>query len=395
MINIIKVNAIFDFSTKDFYKKNLALVFDEKVIEISAFNKAIYKYKNANILDYSEYNLCPVFCNIHSHLEFCTSLLDYGDFILWLKSIIKNRSKINKEELNKNIKENLLIMLKSGVGYLGEISSFAAQLEELEKSPIKAIIFHEILGANKEVASKNIDFFLQRFYTNTKHKNSISLHSPYSVCDKVYDFALSFAKQNDLLISTHYLESKYEKAYLNNKKNALYKYLNANFKASALSKDFLKGFKNLKALFTHCNYVDDFSIFNKNHYLTHCLRSNTYLNSRLFNMQKALKDKITLSLGTDGLSSNDSLNFFDELRANLLIHGQKMPLKDLAYELFKAACFNLAPLFLDGLNALSVNAKADFILLKNYNYDKEQILIQTILRTKEVKNIFLDGKKII
>ncbi|WP_267525120.1 aminofutalosine deaminase family hydrolase [Campylobacter sp. MG1] len=393
MINIIKVKAILDFSKKDYILYNKVIVFDDKIIGIMDFDEAIKIYKNANILDYGNYILSPVFCNIHSHLEFCTSRLDYGNFTLWLESIIKNRENINKEILEKEIDKNINIMLHSGVGYLGEISSFGGELEILSKSKIKSIIFHEILGANKSVAQKNIDFFCDRFNRYSNLKNNISLHSPYSICDEVYDFAINYAKNNDLLISTHFMESIDEKNYLNGKKNKFSNYLKS-FNPSRLTRNFLRDFYDLKAIFTHCNYVDDFSIFNNNHIITTCARSNRYLGSKKINLKNVLKNNIKLSLGTDGLSSNDSLNFFDELRANIILHNE-FDLEKIAYILFKTATYDNAHLFLNGFNPLEYGACADFMLLDDFGYDKSQILIQTILRNKEVKQMFLDGKEIL
>lgn len=393
MIKIIKAKAILDFSKYDYIVKNKSVVFDEKIVSIMDFNSAIKKYPNAIVLNYEDYILSPVFCNIHSHLEFCTSRLDYSDFVLWLESIIKNRENIDKEILEQNIYENIQIMLKSGIGYLGEISSFGGELAVLSNSPIKSIVFHEILGANKAVSSKNIDFFHQRFSKYPNLKNHISLHSPYSICDAIYDFALNFAEKNDLLVSTHFMESKYEYDYLNGKNNTLSKYLQ-RFNPESLSKDYMDKFYNLRAIFTHCNYVNDFSIFNKNHTITTCIRSNRYLGSKKLDLNKVFQNNLKLSIGTDGLSSNNSLNFFDELRAGILLHDE-YDLNKIAYILFKAAVYDNAYLFLDNFKPLEYGAWADFMLIDSHLYDDEQLLLQVILRNSNVKQMYLNGKEIL
>lgn len=393
MIKIMKTKAILDFSQDEFLQTNKALVFDEEIIKICDFNKALSEYKNAQIIDKSEYILSPVLCNLHSHLEFCLSKLYYGDFAKWLESIIKNREAINKDLLSKEINRQIEILMQSGVGYLGEISSFGANLEILSNSKIKSIIFHEILGANDETLKNNIKSFEERFSRFSNLNNHISLHSPYSICDKTYEYALNFAKKNDLLISTHFLESAYEKEYLQGKSNALSNYL-ARFNPSLITKDFLSGFDDLRAIFTHCNYVDDFSIFKSHHIITTCPKSNRFLGSRSIRLKNLLANDLNLSIGTDGLSSNNSLNMFDELRAFIFTHNE-FELNELAYIIYKAACFDNSHLFLNGLKPLSNGAKADFILLDDFGYDKDNVLAQIILRTNKIKNMYLDGKEII
>lgn len=393
MINIIKTKAIIDFNKIDYLQENKAIVFDDKIIKICDFDEAANEFKNANIIDKSEYILSPVLCNLHTHLEFSLSKLFYGDFAKWLESIIKNREEINKDLLINEINKQIDLMLRSGIGYLGEISSFGGELECLANSKIKSIVFHEILGANQEAFEQNSKFFLNRFNRFNKLNNHISLHSPYSICDKTYDFAINFAKENDLLISTHYLESAYELEYFNGKQNALSKYLK-RFNPSKISVEFINGFRDLKAIFTHCNYVDDFSIFSKNHIITTCARSNRYLGSKPLNLKEVFKNNLNLSIGTDGLSSNESLNIFDELRATLLIHSE-FKLNELAIKLFKAAAWDNSHLFLDGLKPFSKGASADFIILDDFGFKDEDLLTQIILRTKEIKNMYLGGEEII
>lgn len=387
-MKIIKIKAILDFNKENYLVKDKVLICDELIQGIMNLENALAKYPNAVIMDFSDYILSPVFNNIHSHLEFCMSKLSYGDFAKWLGSIIKNREDIDKEKLNETIKQKINEMMKSGIGYLGEISSFGAELEILSKSPIKSIVFHEILGANKDVANKNIEFFESRFFKFNNLKNAISLHSPYSICNEIYDYAINFAKKNDLYISTHFAESKYEKPYLDGKNNALAQYLK-RFNPDKLSRDFLSGFNDLKAIFTHCNYAKN-SEFKPHHIITSCPRSNRYLGSKKLD----LKGINNLSLGTDGLSSNDSLNFFDELRAALMLYND-YNLDEISYKLYKAACFDTSYIFLDGLSPLSINASADFMLLDSFGYSDDELLTQIILRTKEIKKMFLNGKEII
>ena len=86
--------------------------------------------------------------------------------------------------------------------------------------------------------------------------------------------------------------------------------------------DFLEQFKNIKHLsFTHCveaNEKELQQIKNLGATITHCPNSNRLLNNSILNM--SYLDDIPLAMGTDGLSSNNTLNMFEEIRNAFFMH---------------------------------------------------------------------------
>ncbi|MFR8441239.1 MAG: amidohydrolase family protein, partial [Campylobacter sp.] len=165
--------------------KDGAIVFDEKIIEVCAFASAARKYPQAEILDFSGDIAMPAFINPHVHLEFSANkgTLRYGDFLDWLGSVIASRQQLDAAARGRLILEQIAAMMRSGVGTIGEISSFGGEAESCAKSGIRTVFFNEILGASKDAAAENILKFKERFERSKALASSlfipaVSVHSP-------------------------------------------------------------------------------------------------------------------------------------------------------------------------------------------------------------------------
>ena len=166
-------------------------------------------------------------------------------------------------------------------------------------------------------------------------------------------------------------------------------------KAVTKPMEFLNLFSNVKNLsFTHCveatnNELD--KVRNLGATINHCVTSNRILNNSKLDLSK-LKD-IPFTIGTDGLSSNNSLSMFDELRNALNIHFDKN-IVDFSKTLLKAATVNGSRAL--GLNkgVLEKDFDADMIVLTlpDEIEDKDDLAMQIILHTKFVDKIIIGGE---
>ncbi|NDJ27403.1 metal-dependent hydrolase [Campylobacter sp. MIT 19-121] len=401
---LIKARYIFVCDEAFTILENKALCFDEKIIELGEFEKLALKYPQAKLIQTPPNSLIlPAFINPHTHLEFSANAytLHYGDFLVWLKSVINARSNLSQKAKEKLILNTMRSMLESGTATIGEISSFASDLTACVKSPMRVVFFNEILGVNENANEAKKQDFLKRFHSSLEHKNenfipAISLHSPYSLNKDLALFALDLAKKYNLLVSTHFLESDHEFKWLHHKGKGFEKWLRffePNPKPKFSPQSFLELFKGVRTLFTHCVYVKDFSYFDKNlHFITHCAVSNRLLSKARFSLKKALKAGMNVHLGTDGLSSNISLSMLDEMRANLLIHQDFKP-QDLAKELLLMATSKPAKALNLELGKLKAGKIADISVFKVQECDLKQLPLQFVLNAKKVEKIFIKGKE--
>lgn len=383
--------------------KEGAIVFDKKIIEVCAFASAARKYPQAEILDFSGDIAMPAFINPHVHLEFSANkgTLRYGDFLDWLGSVIASRQQLDAAARGRLIAEQIAAMMRSGVGTIGEISSFGGEAEACAQSGIRTVFFNEILGASKDAAAENISKFKERFERAKALASSlfipaVSVHSPYSAHLQITEFATKFARENGLAISTHFMESAYERQWLHTGRGKFKAWL-AKFNPTPVPfyspQSFVAHFNGLRTLFTHCVWVDDFSIFDpKLHSITHCARSNRLLSKKRLSFKKLLSSGLNYNIATDGLSSNFSLSFLDELRANLMMHDE-LGLVDLARALILGATRNAAAALGLNLGELKESKLADIAVFEGIECEQSQLALQLILQSKNAKSLFIEGMK--
>jgi cytosine/adenosine deaminase-related metal-dependent hydrolase len=390
--------------TKESFIEDKCVAFDELIKEIDDFETLTQKYPHAEIIDGGKNSvLYAGFINTHVHLEFSANktTLEYGDFMSWLYSVIESR-----EELKERCDTNMMInatkeMMESGITTFGAISSFGMELEACSKTPQKVIFFNELIGS----IPSSVDFlyqdFLARLEESSHYDNitpAIAIHSPYSVHPIVIKKALALAKEQNYPISAHFLESSIEREWLENGEGEFKTFFKEFFNTSSPVNSidgFLLLFDETPTHFTHAvkaNEKELEHLSQKNHSIAHCPRSNRLLGSGRLDIKDL---KVPFSVATDGLSSNYSLNIFDELRSALMLHSD-IELKTLANDLIKSVTSIPAKIFNLNCGAIECGFSSDLAIITLPDKPKiDTIALNTILHTSKVDMLFIDGKQII
>lgn len=389
--------------------KNGGVCFDEKIIETGNGEELVAKYKNADILNLGKNSvIMPGLINPHVHLEFSanTATLKYGDFMLWLKSVISLREELQNRCTQSLIEGVLDEILKSGTTSIGAVSSFGLDLKPCVKTPLNAVYFVEAIGSNPAAIDALFEDFQSRYHEAAAAKNSsftpaVSIHSPYSTHPVLARHALKIAKDENAVVSAHFMESLHERKWLDSGEGAMGEFMknfNSHAKPMTTAYEFLELFNGVKTLFTHAVHAKDeeFEIIAKQkNALIHCPRSNALLGTGALDMKKALNANVPLLLGTDGLSSNISLNLWDEMRAALFTH-QSYELNSLAVLLLNS-CTNEAARALNlNKGRLKKGFDADIIALKLKEppQDTSDIPLHAILQTTTAQKVYIKGKEI-
>ncbi len=383
--------------------EDMAIVFDEKIIEIASLKELVSKYPNAKVIECEPNSvLMPGLINTHIHLEFSTNktTLSYGDFIGWLNSVIEHRdtlsAKCDEEYIDGVLKE----MLTSGTTMIGAISSFGFDLNSCVKTPINVVYFNEVLGSNPVAVDALYGDFLARLDESKRYKSknftpAISIHSPYSTHPILVKKVLGISKNEDLLVSTHFMESEAERDWIDESEGdfkAFFENFAPNSKSINDSIDYLKLFEGQKALFTHAVNANDeeLDLMNKIGTITHCAVSNRLLGAKRLNIQN-IKN---LTLATDGLSSNSSLSLWSEMRAALMLHFEYDP-NDLARTLLLATTANAAKALDKKSGMLKKGYDSDIICLTLPDRVEriEELALFLILHTFKVKQLYIKGER--
>jgi len=387
------------------YMQNYAVLFKDTIIDIDTVARLAKKYPNVYI-EYLNPNsiIYPGFINTHVHLEFTSNSthLSYGDFVSWLESVIKYREEIMKKCTTETMQKACNEMLQSGITTFGAISSNAIDMDVCSKTPQRVLFFNEIIGSNENFNDFAYDNFINRYKSSLNLASdifipSIAIHSPYSVNKALAQKVVSFAKNNNLLLTAHLLESKEEREWLENGTGRLGEFLKSNFNATKPVNeinDFIEIFNGVKTHFVHCvntNSAELELLAQKGHSIAHCPRSNRILGCGTFDFKQT---KCKISLATDGLSSNWSLNIFDELRAALMMH-ENQDLKQISEKLLRSITIDAAEILNLNCGIIAPKMSADFAIieLKDSIKSIDAIAYLTILQTKNASRVYIKGER--
>jgi cytosine/adenosine deaminase-related metal-dependent hydrolase len=383
-----------------------AIVFNEKIIALDSLENIKKKYHEP--IEYLGQNsvVMPGLINTHVHLEFSSNktTLHYGNFIQWLFSVIANREELIEKATNKVISNELDQMMRNGTTTIGAISSYGFDMEPCVKSPINVVHFTEVLGSKPEMIDTLFADFKAKLKTaknneSNKFLPAIAIHSPYSTHPFLIREVLKIAKENNYPVSAHFQESPSENEWLNYSTGEFSEFFEQMLnQKTSLQKpnEFLNLFKNTKNLsFTHCveaNEDELQQIHDLGASVIHCPNSNRLLNNSILNL--SYLDNIPLAVGTDGLSSNHTLNLFEEIRNAFYMHTNFEP-EELAKKLLLAATTG-------GAKALGLKKKG--VLKTSYDSDiisfnlpdsvnnLEQLPIAILLHNSQTTHTYIGGK---
>ncbi len=389
------------------YKKDVAVAFNTKIVKIAPLNDLQAKFPNAQLIKYPNNSvLYPGFINPHVHLEFSANkaTLKYGNFMSWLYSVIENRNTLVSNLSEDLIKEKCNEMLKSGVTTFGAISSFGAELEVCANLKQRVIFFNEVIGSNPAAIDTLFADFKNRLNESIELKSetlipAIAIHSPYSVHPFLIREVLNIAKSQKLITTAHFLESQAEREWLESSSGdflEFFKNFSNTTQAVTTIEEFLNAFKNIPTLFTHTVQVKESEIetINKNgHSTIHCPRSN-----RLLGCGRAPIEYIDrVLLGTDGLSSNYSLNILEEMRSALNMHFQA-DLNKLAPRLIEAVTTTASNALNLKIGKIEPEYWADFAIFTlpdDLKYEeKGSLALHTIINCESADSVYIGGEEL-
>ena len=387
--------------------ENLAIGFDKTIKEIAPFEELIARYPDATVTKLKKNSLImPGLINSHVHIEFSANKtkLSYGDFINWLYSVIENRQDLingcDKECMQKACDD----MLKSGITTFGAISSHGMDLESCATAKQNVVFFNEVIGSQATMADALFGDFRSRLEASKNIKRdgfypAIAIHSPYSVHPVLVKKALQIAKEQNLKLTTHFMESEAERDWLDKNEGDFKGFFHNLLKqksAVCSSKEFLGYFDTHHALLTHvvnANEEELDAIAKQKHTIIHCPISNRLLGSKKLDIKRLIKKDIRWVVATDGLSSNYKLDLFEEMKMSLFMHSD-IPLLELAKKLIDATTVYAAEAL--GLNTgeIKVGKNADMLVLDLDKKPNEEFAIHLILHKYNISKIYINGKNI-
>ncbi|MBQ1883376.1 MAG: amidohydrolase family protein, partial [Bacteroidales bacterium] len=275
-------------------------------------------------------------------------------------------------------------MYRQGVVAVGDICNTANTANVKQKSKIHYTNFVELLGTTPQRCKADIEQFNNVYNKyvqcgiNPKNISAVA-HAPYSVSPILFK-TINSLNSNRKVTSIHNQETKSENTLYINHSGEIVERFPMDLSAIPVT-----GRSSLQSVADYLDYERVLLVHNiytsredmdyakaklQNPFFVVCPKSNMMLEHRIGDVPAMIVKGLSVCLGTDSLSSNDSLNMVDEMRV-LSDYYPEIALTDIV----RFATLNGAKaLGIDNqLGAISVGKKPGLVLIDNIDFEKMRL----------------------
>ena len=404
LMQILLASAIF---TPDKIYYDYGIVFDKTILKIAPNDELLTEFGDQCQKLGEGSILMSGLINSHVHLEFSAnrSTLEYGEFMPWLSSVMRHRDDLIHGCESECMDNAISAMLQTGTTAFGAVSSYGFDLDACANAHQKVVYFNELIGSDPLMADALYANFQERLFASQTVARegfypSIAIHSPYSVHRVILQKALKYAHENNLRTTAHFMESAHERKWLDSNSGDFAPFF-ANFLkqtiAANTAKEFLDYFDTNPTLFTHAVHTtpDELAKLTQySHTVIHCPISNRLLGNGALNLNALDAQKTPFVLGTDGLSSNYSLDLFEEMKIALFTHHCH-DLITLAKALWESVTCVPAHALRLNCGTIAPNYDADLLVVHVDYPINDQLPIHLITQPRTIDAVYIQGEKIL
>jgi len=264
--------------------------------------------------------IVPGFVNAHTHLEYAV-YAGFGDglsFAPWLAIHIERKARIGQAEMEAIARLGAAECLASGVTTVGDASFAGAAAHACAELGLRAIVYLEVFGRDPAEA-------LARYREKLEYVApvlcdrvvaGVSPHAPYSCSTEVYEACLSLG----VPVMTHLNESTDELDWLlcgEGPMQPVSDLLVDPDGQTGIRRLAGAGVLNERVVAAHCVKVDaeEIELLARHGVaVAHCPRSNALLGCGVAPLAELQAAGLRIGVGTDGVSSVPSHDYFEELR---------------------------------------------------------------------------------
>ena len=357
---------------------------------------------NEETRDCSGKAILPSFANTHTlaSMMFLRGIGEDKPLFEWLnESIWPLENKLKPEHIYPLSRFAILEMIKTGTTFFCDMYADPDEtVKAVRDMGIRAMIPYvgamDVFDANEfpKRLTKATDYMSTSSPCSRVIKG-LSCHAIYTTSEKMIRTFYEMAREQNTYFHIHISETQKEVADCLNQYGCrpvelLYKW----------------GVLGPKTILAHAVHLDDTEIkilAETKSILAHCPTSNLKLNSGAMDLQKYLDNRLNITLGTDSVSSNNSLSMISEMKfaalsAKAIANDSTAGKVD---DIFNIATLNGFQAF--GINAgkIEEGALADFILvdLNNHFLMPNTNLKSNMIYAADsscITDVFCDGKQV-
>lgn len=398
MTTLIKDVTLVPMDGKNEVLDKTNIYFDNDIIHIGELKDDL---EVDRVIDGKNKVAMPGLINGHTHIGM-SLLRNFADDLPlhdWLtKKIWPTEAKLIAKDVYWGSLLSIVEMIQSGTTAFCDMYFFMEEVAKaLEESGIRGVLTRGLIeeqGKNEEKLRETRELF-ENWHGkgNGRIKVMVAPHAPYTCSPDFLMECLKLAKELNTGIHIHLSETKKEV-------EDSFK----NFGKSPIKHVYDLGLLDVHTIAAHCVHVDDEDIDimkEKSVYPVNNPGSNLKLASGFAPVDKMLKKGISVALGTDGSSSNNNLNMFEEINLAAIVNKAVNldAVSVSAMDALKMATVNGAKAldWFDEIGSIEVGKKADLILIdmdKPHLYPRHNIIssLSYSVQGSDVDTVIVDGK---
>jgi cytosine/adenosine deaminase-related metal-dependent hydrolase len=367
----------------------------------------VLRHHHGEIVDLGEVTVLPGLINAHCHLEYGLlrgAILPSRNFPQWIGRINALKRTLTDADYVHGIEVGLQELRRYGVTTVLNILSAPQVLPLLSPPVIRSWFCLELIDVRPRPWIDDYAFGSWLFFEPARSwlgGFGLSPHAPYTTSADLYRLSNTYAQSLQMPLTTHVSESSAEYEMFASGRGELFDFLQNMGRrmddCGAMSPLRYLLSSNLigkRCIIVHANELDqaDFALLAKPDWrglsIVHCPKSHRFLHHRRFCLEKLCEIGLNVSIGTDSLASNDSLNLFSEMR---MAHRNYPSLSSL--DLLKMVTVNPAQALQqeNKLGRIAPGYLADAIAIP-YSGDAEMVHDAIVENRSSIEWMIVDGK---
>jgi len=108
------------------------------------------------VIDWGSALIMPGLVNAHTHLELSGlggRIAQFDSFADWLRQLVQLRRGLNPADLREAVTRGIELSLRAGTTLVGDISASGPSWECLRQSPVRKVVFEEVVGLSEGAAA--------------------------------------------------------------------------------------------------------------------------------------------------------------------------------------------------------------------------------------------------
>ncbi len=359
-------------------------------------------------VDLGEQVILPGLINAHCHLDYTMmrrSMAPQKSFTEWIKNINALKRTLDDDDYLEAIARGFAGLKKWGATTVLNIETLPELVLKMPAPPLRTWWFYEMIDIRHRITTDDLvagafAFFHQR--PEWLGGFGLSPHAPYTASTDLYRLANECARVTGMPLTTHLAESAEEDEMFRHADGPLYDFLSSlgrDMDDCGKKSSFANWVESNLAtpgwILAHLNELgeDDFALIVEKNlgpslHIAHCPLSHRYFHHEKFEFKRLRDLGVNISLGTDSLASNDSLDLFAEMRE---LQGNEPWIS--AEELLGTVTVNPArALNRDGvLGKIAPGCEADLISLP-FSGNVDAVYDEIVNHLKPIDWIMVDGR---